>query len=129
MLKETKDVGLLISLDDQVFPEGIGHLFCIADYMCVFTIDGTMEGPVGYAAVCTHEHYSDIIRIGVLERYRKRGIGRLLLLAALQATPAPWILTVERANTQALSLYRSVGFVPKGVLRDCVVMVKTSGSQ
>ncbi len=72
---------------------------------CVTGVDTDVELPVG-----------SINLVGVLEAYRRRGLGRWLLLwgiARLRSIDIERIeLSVDAENQNAVSLYRSVGFEP-----------------
>lgn len=58
------------------------------------------------------------VGLGVVESYRRRGIGRMLLREALERVRRTGILRVElevfSSNHGAISLYRSLGFVEEG---------------
>ena len=77
---------------------------------------------VGWADVrreerAAHQHRG-VLGMGVHKDYRGRGIGRLLLEAALAKAKEIGLirvdLTVYAGNTAAISLYRKCGFVEEG---------------
>jgi ribosomal protein S18 acetylase RimI-like enzyme len=62
-----------------------------------------------------------VLGIGVVAEYRGRGIGKVLMKAALEAAIAAGItrveLTVRTDNTRAIPLYQAFGFTIEGRLR------------
>ncbi len=106
-----------------------------------------------FVAECNHEvvGWCDIIRIdqpsrahvgtlgmGVAREFRQRGIGRRLLLAALERAAQVYLesveLTVHASNVAAIRLYESAGFTREdirpdpckvdGLYQDVLVMAK-----
>lgn len=66
------------------------------------------------------KHKAHLIGMYVLESYRGKGIGRQLILAAVEFTLAKpetsvIALTVTEGNASAIALYESAGFVAFGV--------------
>jgi ribosomal-protein-alanine N-acetyltransferase len=96
---------------------------------------GGGRGLLGYICVWVVEEELHINNLAVHPRYRRRGIARALLEAALalgrghKATRA--VLEVRASNLAALSLYQRYGFKPAGIRRqyyshpreDAVVML------
>ncbi len=64
--------------------------------------------------------------MGIIPAYRGKGLGRRLLLAALnQARTAGFIrveLSVHADNTRAVALYERIGFISEGVQRRSVLI-------
>lgn len=64
--------------------------------------------------------------MGIIPGYRGQGLGRRLIVAALnQAREAGFIrieLSVRSDNTRAIALYEKVGFVPEGLQRRSVLI-------
>lgn len=64
--------------------------------------------------------------MGIIPAYRGRGLGRRLLLAALnQARISGFIrveLSVHADNTRAMALYEKIGFIREGVQRRSVLI-------
>jgi RimJ/RimL family protein N-acetyltransferase len=64
------------------------------------------------------EKHCGSLGMGIIPRWRERGIGRQLIGAALEAASAAEIsrveLTVNADNERAVRLYKSVGFVEEG---------------
>lgn len=77
--------------------------------------NGTAVGFVGLYAL-TGE--ADIVRVGVLPQYRKRGIARAVLTKSLENVDGDVFLDVRESNVPAISLYRSLGFYDTGVRKD-----------
>lgn len=78
-------------------------------------IDG--DEVVGYLGC---HHIADegfVANVAVHPNHRRRGIGRLLVTAAMQNAAALSRLTLEVrvSNTAAIALYRALGFVDEGV--------------
>ncbi|MFK0018323.1 GNAT family N-acetyltransferase [Streptomyces sp. NPDC090798] len=63
-----------------------------------------------------------ILGLGVAERLRGRGLARRLMQETLRRLPADGVhevwLTVEPANTAAITLYQSLGFTEQGARKD-----------
>lgn len=66
--------------------------------------------------VCKH---SGSLGVGVLDEYRGRGVGELLMRAALQKAKSKGLtrieLTVRENNIRAIELYKKLGFVVEGL--------------
>lgn len=80
---------------------------------------------VGWCDICrmdrpTYRH-AGVLGIGMLKEFRGQGLGRRLILAALERARQVGIerveLTVYVSNKRAIQLYESVGFVREGVKR------------
>jgi ribosomal protein S18 acetylase RimI-like enzyme len=70
--------------------------------------------------------HSGQLGMGVLASYRRQGIGRRLLDAALEGARAAGILRVElevfRSNGDAVRLYESAGFQHEGIKRSARIL-------
>ena len=83
------------------------------------------DSVVGWCDVLRSErpvfHHSGVLGIGLIARYRGRGIGRALLEATLEAAGGLGLtrieLTVRADNLRAIALYEALGFVTEGRLR------------
>lgn len=87
------------------------------------------------------EKHCGSLGMGIIPGWRERGIGRQLIMAALEAASAAEIsrveLTVNADNERAVRLYKSVGFVEEGrkrsarllegQFRDVLVMARLLG--
>jgi len=88
------------------------------------------ERLIAFAAVTDLAEYTFVADIAVDRDYRRKGLGRSLLLNAVQASLQlgrdEMKLWVSEDNTGAFSLYSSLGFVKE---REGVNYIRTSGSQ
>ena len=83
---------------------------------------------VGWCDVTPKERpiyaHGGVLGIGLLPRFRGRGIGTNLIRSTLAATRTIGLhrveLTVRENNTRAIELYKKVGFVVEGFQRDAV---------
>jgi RimJ/RimL family protein N-acetyltransferase len=66
--------------------------------------------------------HSGILGIGIVDGFRRQGIGRALMHAALMRARRSGLtrveLTVREDNRRAIALYRKFGFVAEGVKRN-----------
>ncbi len=64
--------------------------------------------------------------MGIIPAYRGRGLGKRLLLAALNQARASGFICVELSvhadNTRAMALYEKIGFIREGVQRRSVLI-------
>lgn len=70
-------------------------------------------GPVGYVLLRVVAGEGEILRVGVLPAFRRRGLARRLLEETffnMDKDAAQWFLEVRERNTAAIGLYRSFGF-------------------
>ena len=80
---------------------------------------------VGWCDICRMDRpvyrHAGVLGMGILKEFRGRGLGRRLILAALERAREVGIerveLTVYVSNKRAIRLYTSVGFVREGVKR------------
>lgn len=56
----------------------------------------------------------EILNLGVIPYYRRRGIARRLLQEELERSRETWFLEVRESNLAALNLYQQLGFTPVG---------------
>lgn len=88
-------------------------------YYCARDQKGEMAG---YAAVMTVLDEGELLRIGVLEKFRGQGaasalIGEIFRMAA-EKNLAFMTLEVRRGNTPAVKLYEKYGFIAEGIRKD-----------
>ncbi len=70
-----------------------------------------MHDDSGYLIARWGPEFIDILRVGVIPKAQRHGIGRALVQRVLDgAGPMPVILTVKMGNTPAIGLYNSLGF-------------------
>ena len=67
------------------------------------------------------------LSIGVLDGFRGRGIGRMLMQAAMDAADGALSLSVEDGNG-AIRLYKEFGFVPVGRVGGSTTMLRVAAS-
>jgi ribosomal protein S18 acetylase RimI-like enzyme len=71
---------------------------------------------VAYAMCSPYGEHGDVRQVAVAAEWRKRGIGRQLMLAVAERLAAAgctrWALEVREDNTAAIGLYHSVGLSP-----------------
>lgn len=102
----------------------------------VVAVDG--EIPVGYCGIWNVCGEAEIIDVGVLSEYRKRGVGKGLLEAVFQYMKEKEIgvlnLEVREDNIPAISLYEKLGFEKVGTRKkyydnkvDAILMQKKNG--
>ena len=76
---------------------------------------GTVAGYIGVQEICGEGY---VTNVAVLPQYRRRGVGRALLLAALDGAGARncafLSLEVRVSNLPAIRLYESLGFAAQG---------------
>ncbi|TBN11349.1 N-acetyltransferase [Agrobacterium cavarae] len=72
-----------------------------------------------------HRHRGSLA-MGIIPAYRGRGLGKRLLLAALNQARASGFIRVELSvhadNTRAMALYEKIGFIREGVQRRSVLI-------
>ncbi len=74
-------------------------------------------GPVGYVLLRVVAGEGEILRVGVLPAFRRRGFARRLLEKTffnMDKDAAQWFLEVRERNAAAIGLYRSFGFYEVG---------------
>ena len=77
--------------------------------------------PAGFALIRSAPGEEELLLIGVRPRFRKRGLGRILLeafFAQARKKNADRVFLEMRANNPARSLYTSLGFEQIGQRRD-----------
>ena len=99
---------------------------------------GTSNSIVGFLGTWYAADQAHIVSVGVADGYRRRGIGELLLIAAVEHAIAreteTITLEVRKSNAAARSLYAKYGFIEQGIRKgyysdnreDAVIM--TTGS-
>ncbi|MCB1052043.1 MAG: GNAT family N-acetyltransferase [Acidobacteria bacterium] len=114
------DPDLLARLDAQIFDSGWGPTTFDNAKHRVGLIAFLQDEPVGYAWLQVLDSEIEILRIGCLASYRRRGIGLALLQAVFQLdrfglmAPERIWLEVASDNLAAQALYLGNGFVLVG---------------
>jgi ribosomal-protein-alanine N-acetyltransferase len=81
-------------------------------YYIVAEVDGFISGYCGIHIIYNEGH---IMNVAVLPDFRKQGIGRGLLETVFMQTGLPfYTLEVRVSNDDAISLYKTLGFVMLG---------------
>jgi len=94
-------------LFDNSFGEGTLRRELEVSY-CAVMRDG-MDIVVGYVIVRPNGELHDLLRLGVMPSFQRKGIGRRLLRHILVRFPGPMMLMVRRENPAAL-LYKAHDF-------------------
>jgi ribosomal-protein-alanine N-acetyltransferase len=85
-----------------------------ADYeIWVVAVEGEVRGWAAVRSLGAGE--SELLQVEVAAGYRRRGLARALLTAALQGTV---FLEVRESNAPAIALYEDLGFVVTARRRD-----------
>lgn len=85
---------------------------------------------VGWCDVCSIDkpvmQHTGVLGMGVLKEYRGKGVGKRLIVQAIEAAKAVGLtriqLYVREDNERAIKLYLSVGFEKEGVLRKAMLV-------
>lgn len=103
------------------YPESLFRLYA-ADRRTLFLVAETADGVVGYIIARLDRWGAEIVSLAVHPTARKRGIGRVLLTAAirrmLRRNARSIRLMVHIDNLTAAKFYRHQGFRPIGRVRD-----------
>lgn len=121
-LAEPEDVEVIAALELEAFPDDAWTV----DYLQVaiggkmptvriLVADGERDTVVGHALVSVVYEIAELQRIAIAEEHRRRGIGRLLLTAAIdlsrQEGAERLLLEVREDNAGAIEFYDQAGFV------------------
>ena len=75
----------------------------------------TPERLAGYIITCIGNGKAELVSIAVAPRYRRHGIGKMMLKQTLtrlrRRDAGPWWLMVRTTNEPAIHFYREFGFV------------------
>lgn len=125
---EEADLPELVRLDAEAFPEGPYPFFTLRQLFDLYpdhllVLDGGESGLHGYVLVGMPRDAGRgwILSLGVTRDQRGRGHGRQLMREVLRRLRDDAVhevlLTVEPANTAAIELYRSLGFLAESAPR------------
>jgi ribosomal-protein-alanine acetyltransferase len=110
-----------VSFAGDAYPESLFRLYA-ADRRTLFLVAQTTDGVAGYIIARVDRWGAEIVSLAVHPSARKRGIGRVLLTAAvsrMRRQKAHSIrLMVHSNNTTAALFYRQQGFRPVGRVPD-----------
>ena len=97
----------------------------------VFFLAKEDEKPIGYAGMFTVLDEGYVTNIGVMPKYRRKGIGKRLLEELTQFCVENKLaflsLEVRPSNTPAINLYKSFGFVSEGIRKNFYSNPKEDG--
>jgi len=88
---------------------------------CTILLAEALGNPIGYVAFDRRECIGTILSIGVVKRFRCRGVGEYLMSQALRMLKEDGVqrvvLQVSVKNSVARRLYERLGFKAEGLLR------------
>ncbi|MFE9424560.1 GNAT family N-acetyltransferase [Kitasatospora sp. NPDC006697] len=123
-LATERDLGRLERIDQQIFPEEPYPFFVLRQLFEVhggrFLVLEHQEELAGYALLATTPDHAQswVLGLGVLAQLRNLGYGRQLMEESIALLTADRVgelrLSVDRENTVALHIYRSLGFTLAG---------------
>lgn len=103
------DVDALFELEASLFPEDAMNEVTLKRELLVSEawVEDWEGEIIGYVLARHHQNLIDVTRLGVIERYRRNGVGsKLLEKAAGKRT----MLMAKKENDPALKLYLQAGF-------------------
>ncbi len=121
MLIKTDDITKIKELDDAIFTNS-SYSLNTYEHMVnsneFYFISNNIE-PIGFVVIQRVGDEYELIKVGVLENYRRHGYtyGALLELLATTTYDA-FLLEVKSQNTKAISLYKKLGFELTGQRKD-----------
>ncbi|WP_238375068.1 ribosomal protein S18-alanine N-acetyltransferase [Vulcanisaeta thermophila] len=127
MCSPDDDLKTVINLEKAIFRPSEQYTLGFITWLCrsctkysfIAYVDGE---PVGYIISCIEGmSRGHVISVGVLSEFRRRGIGKALMIRSICSMVSDGvdhvILEVRVSNTPAITLYRGLGFIEEGVLR------------
>lgn len=131
------DAAVAAALEKKIFPDawgekGIaeelsdefyrGYIVCVdpdesGDDSSILADGESLQGAAGYVLVRTVAGEGEILRVGVLPGFRRRGLAKRMLEEVFGESDRyveQWFLEVREHNTAAIGLYRSFGFFEVG---------------
>jgi ribosomal protein S18 acetylase RimI-like enzyme len=124
-----EDNEMLAQLDMEIFPNNCFNETTLREELrlgggYLALIKGE---PVGYSLFRVERGLVDILRLGVTETSRCRGLGGALLALSMKKGRRA-MLTVKMTNMSAINLYRKHGFVIAGTMPQSGYWVMTTSS-
>ena len=108
------------STDRGFFDQGVDPHDVLVAELDRLTVGYTKLGPP--TPLASNRHVLDVQSLAVLPAYQRRGIGRQLIAAAIEAAAARGVrrlrLRVLTTNPVAQRFYASLGFKMEGILRE-----------
>jgi ribosomal protein S18 acetylase RimI-like enzyme len=122
-----EDVEELERLEATLFPDNCMNARTLAIELKhgVCILERNDEGIGAYLLARIDGDLVDIMRVGVLEHYRRAGIASRMLTMALKLAPKA-MLMVRKDNMGAIRLYHSFGFQITGEFEESWVMATSS---
>ena len=123
-LASLADVEALLKIEEECFEYPYDRLVfeeILRRRGCTILLAEVLDNPIGYVAFEKKGHVGTIISLGVVERFRHRGIGTYLMAQALTMLKGAGVrrvvLQVSVKNLAARRLYEKLGFKAEGLLR------------
>ena len=119
-----KHIGAVAELERQCFSQpwsanALREELCNENSRFLVAVGDEIAGYIGVQEICGEAY---ITNVAVFEKYRKKGIGRMLLKAAADGALSRncefITLEVRVSNSAAIALYESEGFEMVGVRRN-----------
>jgi len=120
------DAEELEALEIELFRENCFNSATIArelEYGFGLVAVDKQRGIIGYLLAAMDGNLVDVLRLGVVPEFRRRGLARQMLNMALGARPQA-MLTVRRENRAAIKLYIDFGFYIAGELASTAWVMK-----
>ena len=118
------DVDTLLKIEEECFEYPYDRAVfeaILGSRGCTILIAETIDNPIGYVAFEKKGYVGIVLSIGVIERFRCRGVGTCLMLQALERLKEEGVkrvvLQVSVKNSAARRLYEKLGFKADGLLR------------
>jgi len=103
---------LLLRMEQECFPDHPWTILQLRSHISNShpAIIWNDANPSGYLIYLENDYETEILRMGVLPKYRTTGIAQKMILF-LKAKKKPVILEVSSDNIPAVSLYQKTGFI------------------
>jgi len=118
------DIEALLRVEEECFEYPYDRAVfeaMLRDRGCTILLAEMFGNPVGYVAFEKKGYVGTILSIGVVKRFRRRGVGTYLMSQALRMLKEDGVrrivLQVSVKNLAARHLYEKLGFKAKGLLK------------